>query len=112
MALCAGGRGDQGVRGHRRLLLAHPHPHLHPVRQRHRRPAHQPIVLHGDRAGRRVHPPPLGRNLFVLSGLTGEPVLKIAGRAIPFVASDAGGRAPAGVHLMAFPVGDMNCNQK
>lgn len=29
--------------------------------------------------------PPLGLNLFVLSGLTGEPVLKIAGRAIPFV---------------------------
>ena len=31
--------------------------------------------------------PPLGFNLFVLSGLTGEPVLKIAGCAIPFVAS-------------------------
>jgi C4-dicarboxylate transporter DctM subunit len=31
--------------------------------------------------------PPLGLNLFVLSGLTGEPVLKIAGRAIPFVAA-------------------------
>jgi TRAP-type C4-dicarboxylate transport system permease large subunit len=31
--------------------------------------------------------PPLGLNLFVLSGLTGEPVLKIAGRAIPFVAT-------------------------
>ena len=31
--------------------------------------------------------PPLGLNLFVLSGLTGEPVLKIAGRAIPFVIS-------------------------
>lgn len=31
--------------------------------------------------------PPLGLNLFVLSGLTGEPVLKIAGRAVPFVIS-------------------------
>ena len=31
--------------------------------------------------------PPLGLNLFVLSGLTGEPVLKIARRAIPFVFS-------------------------
>ncbi|NQU60727.1 MAG: TRAP transporter large permease [Rhodospirillales bacterium] len=31
--------------------------------------------------------PPLGLNLFVLSGLTGEPVLKIAWRAIPFVLS-------------------------
>lgn len=31
--------------------------------------------------------PPLGANLLVLSGPTGEPVLKIAGRAIPFVAS-------------------------
>ena len=30
---------------------------------------------------------PLGLNLFVLSGLTGEPVLKIAGRAVPFVLS-------------------------
>jgi C4-dicarboxylate transporter DctM subunit len=29
--------------------------------------------------------PPLGLNLFVLSGLTGEPVLKIAARAVPFV---------------------------
>ena len=29
--------------------------------------------------------PPLGLNLFVLSGLTGEPVLAIARRAIPFV---------------------------
>ncbi|PIW27613.1 MAG: C4-dicarboxylate ABC transporter [Rhodospirillales bacterium CG15_BIG_FIL_POST_REV_8_21_14_020_66_15] len=31
--------------------------------------------------------PPLGLNLFVLSGLTGEPVLKIAARAVPFVLS-------------------------
>ena len=31
--------------------------------------------------------PPLGLNLFVLSGLTGEPVLAIARRAIPFVLS-------------------------
>ena len=31
--------------------------------------------------------PTLGLNLFLLSGLTGEPVLKIAGRAIPFVVS-------------------------
>ena len=31
--------------------------------------------------------PPLGLNLFVLSGLTGEPVLSIAGRAVPFVFS-------------------------
>ncbi len=29
--------------------------------------------------------PPLGLNLFVVSGLTGESILKIAGRAIPFV---------------------------
>ncbi len=29
--------------------------------------------------------PPLGLNLFVVSGLTGESVLKIAGRAVPFV---------------------------
>jgi tripartite ATP-independent transporter DctM subunit len=29
--------------------------------------------------------PPLGLNLFVLSGLTGEPVLSIARRAVPFV---------------------------
>lgn len=31
--------------------------------------------------------PPLGLNLFVLSGLTGEPVLAIARRAVPFVLS-------------------------
>jgi TRAP-type C4-dicarboxylate transport system permease large subunit len=31
--------------------------------------------------------PPLGLNLFVLSGLTGEPVLKIAAHAVPFVVS-------------------------
>lgn len=29
--------------------------------------------------------PPLGLNLFVLSGLTGVPVMKIAGRAVPYV---------------------------
>jgi len=29
--------------------------------------------------------PPLGLNLFVVSGLTGESILKIAYRAIPFV---------------------------
>jgi TRAP-type C4-dicarboxylate transport system permease large subunit len=29
--------------------------------------------------------PPLGLNLFVVSGLTGESILKIAGKAIPFV---------------------------
>jgi TRAP-type C4-dicarboxylate transport system permease large subunit len=29
--------------------------------------------------------PPLGLNLFVLSGLTGESVLNIAGRAVPYV---------------------------
>lgn len=29
--------------------------------------------------------PPLGLNLFVVSGLTGESILKIAGRALPFV---------------------------
>ena len=29
--------------------------------------------------------PPLGLNLFVVSGLTGESILKIAWRAIPFV---------------------------
>ena len=29
--------------------------------------------------------PPLGLNLFVVSGLTGESVLKIAARAVPFV---------------------------
>jgi len=29
--------------------------------------------------------PPLGLNLFVVSGLTGESIVKIAGRAIPFV---------------------------
>jgi TRAP-type C4-dicarboxylate transport system permease large subunit len=29
--------------------------------------------------------PPLGLNLFVLSGLTGAPVLAIARRAVPFV---------------------------
>ena len=29
--------------------------------------------------------PPLGLNLFVVSGLTGELILKIAWRAIPFV---------------------------
>jgi TRAP-type C4-dicarboxylate transport system permease large subunit len=29
--------------------------------------------------------PPLGLNLFVVSGLTGESVLKIAGHAIPYV---------------------------
>ena len=31
--------------------------------------------------------PPLGLNLFVLSGLTGESVIRIAGRAIPYVIS-------------------------
>jgi TRAP-type C4-dicarboxylate transport system permease large subunit len=31
--------------------------------------------------------PPLGLNLFVLSGLTGESVLAIARRAVPFVGS-------------------------
>jgi len=29
--------------------------------------------------------PPLGLNLFVVSGLTGEPILRIAARAVPFV---------------------------
>ena len=29
--------------------------------------------------------PPLGLNLFVVSGITGEPILKIASRAVPFV---------------------------
>lgn len=29
--------------------------------------------------------PPLGLNLFVVSGLTGEPILRIANRAVPFV---------------------------
>ena len=29
--------------------------------------------------------PPLGLNLFVVSGLTGESILKIAARAVPFV---------------------------
>jgi len=29
--------------------------------------------------------PPLGLNLFVVSGLTGESILKIAVRAVPFV---------------------------
>ena len=29
--------------------------------------------------------PPLGLNLFVVSGITGESVLRIAGRAVPFV---------------------------
>ena len=29
--------------------------------------------------------PPLGLNLFVVSGLTGESILKIASRAVPFV---------------------------
>jgi TRAP-type C4-dicarboxylate transport system permease large subunit len=31
--------------------------------------------------------PPLGLNLFVVSGLTGESILKIARRAVPFVLS-------------------------
>ncbi|MEO0792617.1 MAG: TRAP transporter large permease subunit, partial [Pseudomonadota bacterium] len=31
--------------------------------------------------------PPLGLNLFVVSGITGESILKIAYRAIPFVFS-------------------------
>jgi TRAP-type C4-dicarboxylate transport system permease large subunit len=31
--------------------------------------------------------PPLGLNLFVVSGLTGESILKIAKRAVPFVLS-------------------------
>jgi len=29
--------------------------------------------------------PPLGLNLFVVSGITGESILKIAGKAVPFV---------------------------
>jgi len=29
--------------------------------------------------------PPLGLNLFVVSGITGESILKIASRAVPFV---------------------------
>ena len=29
--------------------------------------------------------PPLGLNLFVVSSITGESILKIAGRAVPFV---------------------------
>lgn len=29
--------------------------------------------------------PPLGLNLFVVSGLTGESILRIASRAVPFV---------------------------
>jgi C4-dicarboxylate transporter DctM subunit len=32
-----------------------------------------------------ITPPPLGLNLFVVSGITGESILKIAYRAIPFV---------------------------
>jgi TRAP-type C4-dicarboxylate transport system permease large subunit len=31
--------------------------------------------------------PPLGLNLFVVSGLTGESILKIARRAVPFMLS-------------------------
>ncbi len=31
--------------------------------------------------------PPMGLNLFVVSGLTGEPILRIAARAVPFVLS-------------------------
>jgi len=29
--------------------------------------------------------PPLGLNLFVVSGLTGEPILKVAAKAVPYV---------------------------
>ena len=29
--------------------------------------------------------PPLGLNLFVVSGLTGTPILKVAGKAVPYV---------------------------
>jgi C4-dicarboxylate transporter DctM subunit len=34
--------------------------------------------------------PPLGLNLFVVSGLTGEPILKVAAKAIPYVFAMAG----------------------
>ncbi len=33
--------------------------------------------------------PPLGLNLFVVSGLTGEPILKVAAKAVPYVFSMA-----------------------
>ena len=42
-----------------------------------------PIV----RSARRSGSPPLGLNLFVLSGLTGESVLNIARKAVPYVLS-------------------------
>ena len=37
--------------------------------------------------------PPLGLNLFVVSGITGESILKIAARAVPFVVLHADRRA-------------------
>ena len=33
--------------------------------------------------------PPLGLNLFVVSGLTGEPILKVAAKAVPYVTAMA-----------------------
>jgi TRAP-type C4-dicarboxylate transport system permease large subunit len=41
--------------------------------------------------------PPLGLNLFVVSGLTGEPILKVAAKAVPYVFTMA-----AVVLLLAF----------
>jgi C4-dicarboxylate transporter DctM subunit len=45
-----------------------------------------PVLHHDDhRAGRGLHHAAAGLNLFVVSGITGESILKIAYRAIPFV---------------------------
>jgi len=43
------------------------------------------LHLHDHRTGYRFHHPPLGLNLFVVSGVTHVPVVSISRYAIPFV---------------------------
>jgi C4-dicarboxylate transporter DctM subunit len=59
-------------------------PILYPLAQDRDEP--DPVLHHDDhRAGRGLHHAAAGLNLFVVSGITGESILKIAYRAIPFV---------------------------
>jgi len=44
-----------------------------------------PMICVGAGLGIGFITPPLGLNLFVISGLTGQPVLSIAAKAVPFV---------------------------
>ena len=60
-------------------------PILQAVGRKHRH-ERNPVLYHDDhRPGCGLHHAALGLNLFVVSGITGESILKIAARAVPFV---------------------------